>query len=97
MIQSSTVKIGNSGAEEVFIPISWLLPMVNPDDIEIDGWDISNVDLAGAMSRAKVLDINIQKQLAPYMKNMLPRKSIYIPDFIAANQVGFRRVTYFNA
>ena len=61
--------------------------MVNPDDIEIGGWDISNTNLADAMQNAKVLDINLQKQLIPRMAHMKPRKSIYYPDFIASNQV----------
>lgn len=67
--------------------MSWMLPMVNPDDIEIDGWDISNMNLADAMQRAEVLDINLQKQLVPHMMHMKPRKSMYYPDFIASNQV----------
>ena len=64
-----------------------MLPMINPDDIEVDGWDISNMNLADAMQRAKVLDINLQKQLIPHLMHMKPRKSIYYSDFIAANQV----------
>lgn len=64
-----------------------MLPMVNPNDIEIDGWDISDVNLAEAMRRARVLDVNLQVQLQPYMANMRPRKSIYYSDFIASNQV----------
>jgi len=73
--------------EDIYVPISSTLPMLNPDDIEIDGWDISNVNLAEAMTRARVLDINLQVQLRPYMAHMRPRKSIYYPDFIASNQV----------
>lgn len=64
-----------------------MLPMVDPNNIEIDGWDISDLKLANAMQRAKVFDINLQKQLIPHMVHMKPRKSIYYPDFIAANQV----------
>lgn len=66
--------------------MSWMLPMVNPDDIQIDGWDISDMNLADAMQRAKVLNINLQKQLVEHMMHMKPRKSIYYADFIAANQ-----------
>uniref|UniRef100_A0ABD2X511 Uncharacterized protein n=1 Tax=Trichogramma kaykai TaxID=54128 RepID=A0ABD2X511_9HYME len=62
------------------------MPIVRPDDIEIDGWDISAANLAEAMARAKVLDVNLQQQLVPHMRQMKPRKSIYYPDFIAANQ-----------
>ena len=50
------------------------------------GWDISNLNLADAMVRAKVLDVDIQKQLYPLMKDMKPLPGIYNPDFIAANQ-----------
>lgn len=86
LIQASTVRLGKGSQEDVYVPMSWMLPMVNPDDIEIDGWDISNMNLAEAMQRAKVLDVNLQKQLVPYMVQMKPRRSIYYPDFIASNQ-----------
>lgn len=59
---------------------------VNPDDIVFGGWDISDMNLADAMARAKVLDIDLQKQLRPYMESMVPLPGIYDPDFIAANQ-----------
>lgn len=59
---------------------------VNPDDIVFGGWDISNMNLADAMGRAKVFDIDLQKQLRPYMESMVPLPGIYDPDFIAANQ-----------
>ena len=34
----------------------------------------------------QVLDFELQKQLVPYMKCMVPLPGIYNPDFIAANQ-----------
>jgi myo-inositol-1-phosphate synthase len=52
----------------------------------IGGWDINNANLAEAMQRAQVLDWDLQRQLIPYMKDIVPLPSIYIPDFIAANQ-----------
>ncbi|XP_012267537.2 inositol-3-phosphate synthase 1-A [Athalia rosae] len=84
--QSSTVRLGSGGSEDVHVPMSWMLPMVDPKNIEIDGWDISNMNLADAMERAKVIDYNLQSQLKPEMARMKPRRSIYYPDFIAANQ-----------
>nr|XP_003706882.1 PREDICTED: inositol-3-phosphate synthase 1-B isoform X1 [Megachile rotundata]XP_012149183.1 PREDICTED: inositol-3-phosphate synthase 1-B isoform X1 [Megachile rotundata] len=86
LVQASTVKLGKGNKEDVYVPMSWMLPMVNPDDIELDGWDISDMNISDAMQRAKVLDINLQKQLIPHMMHMKPRKSIYYSDFIAANQ-----------
>lgn len=44
------------------------------------------MNLGDAMKRAQVLDYNLQVQLYPYMSKMRPRRSVYIPDFIAANQ-----------
>ena len=60
--------------------------MVCPDDIVIDGWDISSANLSEAMKRACVFDPEIQSQLEPYMMKLEPRPGIYDPDFIAANQ-----------
>lgn len=50
------------------------------------GWDISDMNLADAMTRARVFDIDLQKQLRPYMEHTIPLPGIYDPDFIAANQ-----------
>ena len=52
----------------------------------LPGWDISNLNLADSMQRAKVIDYNLQEKLRPLMERMVPRPSIYYPDFIAANQ-----------
>jgi len=85
--QAGTVGLG-SGArgEEIHVPFNHLIPMVNPNDIEVDGWDISSMNLADAMERARVFEYSLQKQLRPYMEKIVPRPSIYCPDFIAANQ-----------
>lgn len=50
------------------------------------GWDISSLNLAEAMRRAQVLDCGLQEQLWPHMESLRPRPSVYIPEFIAANQ-----------
>ncbi|XP_035674512.1 inositol-3-phosphate synthase 1-A-like [Branchiostoma floridae] len=84
--QASTVLLGSGPEGDVYIPLKDLLPMVDPNDIVLDGWDISDMNLADAMERAKVLDYDLQRQLRPHMEHLKPRPSIYIPDFIAANQ-----------
>ncbi|XP_023124772.2 inositol-3-phosphate synthase 1-A [Amphiprion ocellaris] len=86
LLQASTVCIGSGLEGEVNVPFRDLLPMVHPNDIVFDGWDISAKDLGGAMERAEVLDWSLQEQLRPYMSCLKPRPSIYIPEFIAANQ-----------
>ncbi|XP_075759021.1 inositol-3-phosphate synthase 1 isoform X2 [Pelodiscus sinensis] len=86
LLQASTVLLGTSPTGDVYVPFRDLLPMVHPNDIIFDGWDISSLNLAEAMRRAKVLDWQLQEQLWPHMVKLKPRPSIYIPGFIAANQ-----------
>lgn len=87
LTQSSTVRLGldNQGGS-VYIPFSHMLPMVNPNDLRISGWDISGLDLAASMNRAQVLDYDLQRQLVPHMQGLKPLPSIYSADFIANNQ-----------
>merc|ERR1712038_1596777 len=85
--QASTVCLGTGPDGDVYIPFKDLLPMADPNcDIEFDGWDISSLNLADAMRRAQVLDYALQEQLFEDMAQLKPRKSVYYPDFIAANQ-----------
>uniref|UniRef100_A0A2I3TQ03 inositol-3-phosphate synthase n=1 Tax=Pan troglodytes TaxID=9598 RepID=A0A2I3TQ03_PANTR len=87
LTQAGTVSLGlDAEGQEVFVPFSALLPMVAPNDLVFDGWDISSLNLAEAMRRAKVLDWGLQEQLWPHMEALRPRPSVYIPEFIAANQ-----------
>jgi len=63
-----------------------ILPLVNPDEVVIGGWDISSLNLSEAMRRACVLEYNLIEKLDPYMREIVPKKAIYYEDFIAANQ-----------
>lgn len=87
--------------DDVYVPLKSLLPMVDPNNIVVDGWDISGLNLADSMERARVLEPVLQQQLKSHMMKYKPRPSIYDQTFIAANQVGnlngiihFHRVTY---
>jgi len=68
------------------IPFKCILPMVDPNDLVIGGWDINSANLAAGMRRAEVFDVDLQNKLAPYMEKIVPWPSVYDPDFIAANQ-----------
>lgn len=46
--------MGNYEGEEVFTPFKSLLPMLDPNQLVIGGWDISGLNMAEAMERAKV-------------------------------------------
>jgi Myo-inositol-1-phosphate synthase len=72
----------------VHVPFKGLLPMAEPSDLVIGGWDISAMSLADGMARAGVFDWELQQQLVPYMKDMRPLPGIYDAKFIAANQAG---------
>eukprot|EP00177_Eucheuma_denticulatum_P007075 GFKZ01012868.1.p1 GENE.GFKZ01012868.1~~GFKZ01012868.1.p1 ORF type:complete len:524 (+),score=58.25 GFKZ01012868.1:168-1739(+) len=85
--RSSTVRVGSDpSGEDVFAPMYSLLPMLDPNDIVYSGWDINGANLADAVSRAKVLDYDLQRQLKPYLRDITPLPSVYYSDFIAGNQ-----------
>ena len=88
LLMASTVSLGVDADDgrDVYAPFHQLLPMVHPNDIVLDGWDISSLDLAAATERARVLEPALQDQLRPYLEKLRPRPSIYCPHFIAANQ-----------
>ncbi|KAI0032393.1 inositol-3-phosphate synthase [Vararia minispora EC-137] len=88
LLRASTVRLGiDASQKDVYAPLSDLLPMVHPNDLVLGGWDISGMRLDKAMERAQVLEWDLQRQVAPYMKQMgSPLPSIYYPDYIAANQ-----------
>lgn len=84
--QASTVYVGNSNQQDYYLPMRDLVPMVDPNSLIIDGWDISSMNLADAMHRAKVIDVQLQRQLRPYMENIKPRKALFDLNFVAENQ-----------
>lgn len=87
LTQASTVRLGlNEYGDSVYIPFKKMLPMVEPNDLVLGGWDISSMNLGDAMKRAQVLDIDLQKQLYPAMSELKPLPSIYAEHYIALNQ-----------
>ena len=87
LTQCSTVKLGSDRrGQPVHIPFNKILPMVNPEDMVIGGWDISGKNMAESMARSEVMDYDLQRKIAPLMKDMVPLPGIYDPKFIAANQ-----------
>lgn len=84
--QCSTLFVGQSKDEDFFVPMKDVVPMVNPNDLQVDGWDISSLNLAEAMKRAKVLDVNLQQQLRPMMEKIKPRRGLFDLNFVAENQ-----------
>jgi myo-inositol-1-phosphate synthase len=71
---------------DVFKPIKELLPMVNPCEFDICGWDISSANLYEAAKRAHVLEPTLIGQLKQDLEAIVPMKAVLNPDFIASNQ-----------
>ena len=88
VVMSSTIKLGTDSktGKEINIPFHDLLPMLHPNDLAIGGWDISGMNLADSMDRAKVFEPSLKMLVKKEMAEMKPLPSIYYPGFIAANQ-----------
>lgn len=90
--QCATARVGikmdkDTGAlKDVHKPIKELLPTVDPVDIEISGWDISNLNLYDSCKRSRVLEPDLVNQLSEELKEIVPLKAAINPSFIAANQ-----------
>ncbi|KAK2109300.1 Inositol-3-phosphate synthase 1 [Saguinus oedipus] len=88
LTQAGTVGLGlDAEGQKLFVPFNALLPMVAPNDLVFDGWDISSLHLTQAMRRAKVRDWELQEQLRPHMEALRPGPSVYIPEFNADNLI----------
>lgn len=85
--QASTCKLGiDQQGNDIFVPMKSMVPLVSPEELVVSGWDISSMNLGDAMKRAGVFEYDLQRQLYPHMQKLKPMPSIYVKDFIAANQ-----------
>ena len=92
LTQSVTTKVGlryNKEAntiEDVHKVIKDIVPLVDPAQLEITGWDISGANIYEACYRAQVLEPTLIDQLEEDMSQMVPLKAVLNPDYVAANQ-----------
>ena len=63
-----------------------MVPLRNPEDIVISGWDICGDDLYKACKKNKVIDPSLINQLKEELQIITPIKSIFYDGFIATNQ-----------
>ncbi|KAI0987885.1 hypothetical protein GJ496_005771 [Pomphorhynchus laevis] len=89
LTQAATTWLGidNVLKSPVYVPFYSLLPMINPNNIIFDGWDISKMNLADAMIRAQVFEPELQDRLKPIMKEMFPKPAAFDINFVAGNQL----------
>ncbi|KJH50407.1 inositol-3-phosphate synthase [Dictyocaulus viviparus] len=55
--QTSTVHLGWDGKRQIHVPFNEIIPILSPNDLIFDGWDINNQNLFQAMVRAKISSI----------------------------------------
>lgn len=84
--QASTVKVGNLKNKEIYSPMKDVLPMVDPNNLVVGGWDISDKSIFEAMKRAQVLDWDLIQKLEKHTNGLIPLPAVYYEDFIAGNQ-----------
>jgi len=85
--QASTCKLGiDNEGNDIFVPMKNMVPLLEPQNLVVGGWDISSMPLGDAMKRAGVFEYDLQRQLYSHMQKVKPLPSIYVKDFIAANQ-----------
>jgi myo-inositol-1-phosphate synthase len=69
----------------VYKPVKDLLPMVDPCEFVISGWDISSANLYEACKRSKVLEPDLIRQLKPELENIKPLAAALNQEYIASN------------
>lgn len=90
--QSATTHVGyqynekTNQLQDVFKPVKDIMPMVNPIDFEISGWDISNLNMYESCKRAHVLEPTLVNALQKELEKIVPLKAVLNQEFIAANQ-----------
>lgn len=87
LTQAATIRIGfDESGRDVFVPLKAVIPMADPNDIVLGGWDISGYNLANAMDRAKVLEPDLRRRLRSHMESIKPLAAVFDQQFIAKNQ-----------
>lgn len=71
---------------DVHKPVKELIPLVEPCEFVIGGWDISKTNLYDACKRSKVLEPDLIRQLKDELKAIVPLPAALNGDFIASNQ-----------
>jgi len=90
--QSATTHVGykydekTKKLQDVFKPVHEIMPMVNPVDFRISGWDISGLNLFEASKRAHVLEPTLLNQMKSELEAIKPLPAVLNQEFIAANQ-----------
>lgn len=87
LTQAATLRVGfDDSGRDVFVPLRSFIPLAEPSEIALGGWDISGCNLADALDRAGVLEPDLCTKLRPHLEHMAPLPAAFDPKFIAKNQ-----------
>jgi myo-inositol-1-phosphate synthase len=87
LTQCSTTYLGQDAKGTTYVaPFKSLLPMVNPEDLVISGWDISSKNMYESTKRAYVMEPAMYNQLKDELEQMVPLPAIFDLEFVAPNQ-----------
>lgn len=87
LTQCATTYLGQDDKGTTYVaPFKSLLPMVDPNDLVIGGWDISKANMYEATKRAKVMEPAMYHQIKDELEKMVPLPAIFDPSFVAPNQ-----------
>jgi myo-inositol-1-phosphate synthase len=87
LTQSSTTYLGQDENGNTYVaPFKSLVPMVEPNDIVVTGWDISKLNIYEATKRAKVLEPTMYMQMKEELEKMIPLPAVFDLSFVAPNQ-----------
>ena len=87
LTQCSTTYLGQDENGKTYVaPFKSLVPMVEPNDIVVSGWDISKLNIYEATKRAKVLEPTMYMQMKQELEKMVPLPAVFDLSFVAPNQ-----------
>lgn len=88
LTQCATTYLGDDikTGKQVVAPIKGLLPMVDPNDLIIGGWDISNLNMYDATVRARVHEPTMYHQIEKELRAIQPLPAVFDLSFVAPNQ-----------
>ena len=87
LTQCATTYLGDdSNGKQHVAPFHALLPMINPNDLVIGGWDISSADMYEATVRAYVHEPAMYHQIEAELRAIKPLPAVFDINFVAPNQ-----------
>ena len=85
-VHSGFRKKADGGIEDVYKYVNEIVPLVNPCDLDITGWDISGMNLYDSCYRAQVIEPALIELMKPELSSMVPLKAVFNAKYIASNQ-----------